>query len=191
MHAEAQRLGADQPPSTNRTVRFDHYLRVRTRLGDLLEQHPRIIRDPYTLEPIAVRSPSSRSPTGDDADQYRRNVHPQGPPFLTNEELVCEAPSVNHSDTSRGAEAPLLHRITSACPRSGVSGYSLRPLSSRVLGHRSVASSARTTASLVSGSSTWISWTTVRLSSTTLPGNRAISRCRPRARSAQSRADAR
>src|SRR4051794_16497278 len=43
-----------------------------------------------------------------------------------------------------------------------------------------MASMARTTASLVSGSSSWILWTTVRLSSTTRPGSGANAHLRNR-----------
>ena len=53
MHAEpgvAQQIHRPVPA----IGRFDYHLRVAARLSDLLEQHPRIIRDAQTLEPLAV-----------------------------------------------------------------------------------------------------------------------------------------
>ena len=54
MHAEASVLEQIHRPVPT-VGSFDHYLRVRTRLGDLLEQHRRIIRE--------LRTHSSRSPS--------------------------------------------------------------------------------------------------------------------------------
>src|SRR6266511_649998 len=52
----------------------------------------------------------ARSRSGDDADQLRRTLVPQGPPFLKVRSCFGEAES-EPTRSSRGAEAPLLHDI--------------------------------------------------------------------------------
>ena len=121
--------------------RFDHHLRALARRADDLEQPQRIVVDPFAEQLVALRVHRvDHRPATMQIDPDVTSIH-RGLPSSTRNWFVVK-PRVSTTRTSRGAEAPLLHRISyaplavatsratsmpSCATRSALSQYSRQP----------------------------------------------------------------